>query len=148
MCRWHHPFHITPDLPEALTKGREDIYLGWFYSNFAWKTDAFEQPAIDEYLRTYTQPGAMRAGFAYYRALPQDVAANRALLETGFRLPMPVLAMGGAMWEARGRGEEPEKSMRRVAENVTGMVAAESGHFIPEEQPDFVAEKLLEFFKD
>jgi pimeloyl-ACP methyl ester carboxylesterase len=23
--RWHHQFHITPDLPEALTAGREDI---------------------------------------------------------------------------------------------------------------------------
>ncbi len=87
--RWHHPFHITPDLPEALTKGREDIYLGWFYSNFAWKTDAFEQPAIDEYLRTYTQPGAMRAGFAYYRALPQDVAANRAPPTLHHPLPVP-----------------------------------------------------------
>jgi pimeloyl-ACP methyl ester carboxylesterase len=90
----------------------------------------------------------MRAGFAFYRALPQDVAANRAILETGFRLPMPVLAMGGGKWEARGRGEEPEQSLRRVAENVTGLVAPDSGHFIPEEQPDYVAEKLLDFFKD
>ena len=90
----------------------------------------------------------MRAGFAFYRTLPEDVAKNRALLETGFRLPMPVLAMGGSKWEARGRGKEPEQSMRRVAENVTGLVAPESGHFIPEEQPDFVAHKLLEFFRN
>lgn len=25
--RWHHQFHMTPDLPEALTQGREDVYL-------------------------------------------------------------------------------------------------------------------------
>ena len=146
--RWHHAFHMTLDLPDALTHGREDIYLGWFYRNFSWRPDAFDQDAIDEYLRTYSQPGAMRAGFAFYRALPQDAAANRALLETGFRLPMPVLAMGGAKKEARGRAEEPEQSMRRVAENVTGLIAPDSGHFIPEEQPDFVASKLLEFFKN
>ena len=146
--RWHHAFHMTLDLPEALTQGREDIYLRWFYRNFSWRPDAFDEATIAEYLRTYTQPGAMRAGFAFYRALPQDVAANRALLEAGFRLPMPVLAMGGARTGARGRADEPERSMRLVAEHVIGDVAPDSGHFIPEEQPDYVAAKLLDFFED
>ncbi|MFZ2649703.1 MAG: hypothetical protein WA210_06310 [Burkholderiaceae bacterium] len=27
--RWHHPFHFTPDLPEALVQGREREYLSW-----------------------------------------------------------------------------------------------------------------------
>ncbi len=31
----------------------------------------------------------MRAGFNFYPALPQDVADNRELLATGFKLPMP-----------------------------------------------------------
>jgi len=38
--RWHHQFHITPDLPEALTAGREDVYLSWFYRTFAYRPDA------------------------------------------------------------------------------------------------------------
>ena len=29
--RWHHPFHWISDLPEALTTGRERIYLEYFY---------------------------------------------------------------------------------------------------------------------
>lgn len=144
--RWHHAFHMTTDLPEALSQGREEIYLGWFYRNFSWRPDAIGADAIAEYLRTYTQPGAMRAGFAFYRAIPEDAAANRALLDSGFRLPMPVLTMGGEKTSARGRGEEPEQSLRRIADNVTGLIVPDSGHFIPEEQPKFVAEKLLEFF--
>jgi pimeloyl-ACP methyl ester carboxylesterase len=60
---------------------------------------------------------------------------------------MPVLAMGGGKTEARGRAEEPEQSLRQVADNVIGDIAPESGHFIPEEQPDYVAAKLLDFFK-
>lgn len=32
--RWHHAFHQTLDLPEALVAGREDIYLGWFYRHY------------------------------------------------------------------------------------------------------------------
>jgi len=144
--RWHHAFHMTPELPEALVAGREREYLGWFYREFCWQRGAIAQADIDEYLRCYTQPGAMRAGFEYYRALPQDKADNRALLDSGFRLPMPVLALGGARAEARGRGEEPLESLRAIASSVSGGAIPECGHFIPEEQPRLLAERLLGFF--
>jgi pimeloyl-ACP methyl ester carboxylesterase len=143
--RWHHQFHMTPDLPEALTQGREDIYLGWFYRTFCYRPDAIGEDDMREYLRTYRQPGAMRAGFAYYRALPQDAADNRAF-STRMKLEMPVLAIGGA--KARGRGREPEESLKRVASNVRGAVIDECGHFVPEEQPEALAHLLLEFFAE
>jgi pimeloyl-ACP methyl ester carboxylesterase len=146
--RWHHAFHMTPELPEALVEGREREYLGWFYREFCWQGGAIAQADIDEYLRCYSQPGAMRAGFEYYRALPRDKADNQALLDAGFRLPMPVLALGGARTEARGRGEEPLESLRAIASNVSGGAIAECGHFIPEEQPALLAERLLDFFGD
>lgn len=144
--RWHHAFHNTPDLPEALITGREDVYLGWFYREFSWRPDAVDEATQAEYLRTYRQPGALRAGFSYYRALREDAASNRAWLEAGNRLEMPVLAMGGEKWEARGRGTEPEQSMRRVASNVRGVVVPDSGHFVPEEQPALVARELNRHF--
>jgi len=144
--RWHHAFHMTPELPEALVQGREREYLGWFYREFCWQRGAIAQADIDEYLRSYSQPGAMRAGFEYYRALPRDKADNQALLDSGFRLPMPVLALGGGRAEARGRGEEPLESLRAIASNVSGGAIPECGHFIPEEQPALLAERLLDFF--
>jgi pimeloyl-ACP methyl ester carboxylesterase len=144
--RWHHAFHMTPDLPETLVQGREREYLSWFYREFSWRPDAIRAEDIDEYVRTYAQPGAMRAGFAYYRNIPRNVADNRMLLEAGFRLPIPVLAVGGGRAEARGRGQEPELSLREVADHVQGMVVADSGHFVPEEQPLALAQRLLEFF--
>lgn len=143
--RWHHQFHITPDLPEAMTQGREDIYLGWFLRSFAYRPDAIKEQDVAEYLRTYRQPGAMRAGFAFYRALAQDAADNQEMIAKA-KLPMPVLAIGGA--KGRGRGREPEESLRRVALDVTGDVVPDCGHFIPEEQPEYLAKKLLEFFGD
>jgi pimeloyl-ACP methyl ester carboxylesterase len=146
--RWHHAFHMTPELPEALVAGREREYLGWFYREFCWQRGAIGHADIDEYLRSYTQPGAMRAGFEYYRSLPQVKADNRALVDSGFRLAMPVLALGGARAEARGRGEEPLESLRTIASNVTGGAIPECGHFIPEEQPGVLAERLLAFFGD
>lgn len=145
--RWHHAFHMTPDLPEALTRGREREYLGWFYREFSWQRDAITPADIEEYVRCYSQPGAMASGFGYYRALPQDRADNQRLLESGFRLPMPVLALGGARTEARGRGEEPLESLRVIAPDTTGGAIAECGHFIPEEQPQVLAERLLQHFR-
>jgi pimeloyl-ACP methyl ester carboxylesterase len=144
--RWHHAFHMTPELPEALVAGREREYLGWFYREFCWQRGAITPADVDEYLRSYARPGAMRSGFEYYRALPQDKADNQALHEAGFRLPMPVLALGGARIEARGRGEEPLESLRAIASNVSGGAIAECGHFIPEEQPAVLAEHLLQHF--
>ena len=145
--RWHHAFHMTPDLPEALVAGRERAYLTWFYESFSWQRGAFGPADIDEYLRTYTQPGALRAGFAFYRNIPRDAADNRALQESGLRLKMPVLAIGGGRAEARGRGTEPAESLKIVADNVTGAVIADCGHFIPEEKPAELAKHLLEHFK-
>lgn len=144
--RWHHAFHMTPDLPEALVAGRERAYLSWFYEAFSWQRGVFSTADIDEYLRTYSQPGALRAGFAYYRNIPRDIADNRALLDAGLCLPMPVLAVGGGRAEARGRGREPEESLRLVAADVTGVVVADCGHFVPEEKPDELAALLLGHF--
>jgi pimeloyl-ACP methyl ester carboxylesterase len=141
--RWHHGFHQVPELPEVLVAGREELYLGWFYRNLAARKDVFPQEVIDEYVRCYSQPGAMHAGFEVYRALTVD-AANNAELARRIKLPMPVLAVGGAVgW---GRGTETFDSLKRVAENVTGRVFENCGHFIPEEQPELLANCLLEFF--
>jgi pimeloyl-ACP methyl ester carboxylesterase len=142
--RWHHAFHQTPDLPEALIAGREALYLGWFYENYGARPDAIAPEAVAEYLRTYSQPGALQAGFDYYRNIPTDITQNETIVAE-FKLPMPVLALGGS--EGWGRGTEVLESCRRVATNVSGGVIAGAGHWIPEEQPEVLSEHLLAFFR-
>jgi pimeloyl-ACP methyl ester carboxylesterase len=36
--------------------------------------------------------------------------------------------------------------MKILAQNVTGITVPNSGHFIPEEQPQFLSDQLLKFF--
>jgi pimeloyl-ACP methyl ester carboxylesterase len=139
--RWHHAFHQTLDLPEALVAGREDIYFGWFYRNYGARPLAEEE--IAEYLRVYRQPGALRAGFAYYRAIPRDIADNAATAAV-LKLPMPVLALGGD--RAWGRRQEVVESLRRLAVDVQGGVVENCGHWMPEEQPADLLRRLLAFF--
>jgi pimeloyl-ACP methyl ester carboxylesterase len=141
--RWHHQFHQVPDLPEALTSGRERTYLEFFFKNGCDVAGVFTAEVIDEYTRAYAQPGAMRAGFNLYRALPQDVADNQATFSSGFKLPMPTLGLGGG--GSRGRGNIVVASLRRVALIVEGGSVPECGHFIPEERPEWLAKRLREF---
>jgi pimeloyl-ACP methyl ester carboxylesterase len=140
--RWHHAFHRTPDLPEALIEGRERLYIAWFLKTFTAHPGAIPDAAIDEYARTYSQPGAMRAALGYYRSTPQDIADNRRSIAEG-KLAMPVLALGGG--ESFGRRELTLDSLRRVAADVRGGVIEGSGHFIPEEKPAELAAALLDF---
>jgi pimeloyl-ACP methyl ester carboxylesterase len=79
---------------------------------------------------------------SYYRALPQDIADNAALAAR-FKLPMPVLALGGdRSW---GRGMEVVESLRRLAVDVQGGVVENCGHFMPEEQPEDLLRRLIAF---
>lgn len=141
--RWHHGLHWELDFPEALTAGREDIYLDFFYRNWGGRPDAISEESKREYLRTYRLPGAMRAGFNLYRATAQDIIDNEEFLSQG-KLDMPILCYGGA--SGRGRGEAAIQSWQRVANDVQGGVLENCGHWIPEERPDWVAEQLMAFF--
>ena len=146
--RWHHQFHMTLDLPEALVSGREEIYLKWFFRTFAYKKDAISDKDVAEYVRAYTLPGAMQAGYSYYRAIPQDINNNREIIKN-FKLPMPILAIGGGVSypDARGRRDDPELSLKRVAINVEGQVFDDCGHFVPEECPELLTQRLKLFFE-
>ncbi|WP_299056932.1 alpha/beta hydrolase [uncultured Nocardioides sp.] len=135
--RWHHAFLRTLDLPEALVAGREEVWVRWFYETYPAHPDAIDAVSVAEYLRTYTTPGALRAGFAYYRAIGQDVADNEPLAP----LDIPCLAVGGgASW---GRGSEVEASLSRKATRVRGVVLPDCGHFVPEEKPAELAREVL-----
>ena len=64
-ARWWHLFHQVPDLPEALVYGRERLYLEFFYMNGCDVAGAIGDADIAEYVRTYSQAGAMRAGSTF-----------------------------------------------------------------------------------
>ena len=142
--RWWHLFHQVPDLPESLVYGRERLYLEWFYMNGCDQAGAIGDDDIAEYVRTYSQPGAMRAGFNFYRALSRRTSPTIAP-------PLPpdsncrcrrwdsaaaVLA-AAAIWSSNRCAASP--FMRPAA------AIPDCGHFIPEEKPVELANHLREF---
>jgi pimeloyl-ACP methyl ester carboxylesterase len=61
---------------------------------------------------------------------------------------MPVLAIGAGYIPAFGgiSNPLPVLGMQQLAENVTGIIIPNAGHFFPEEQPQFVINQLSNFF--
>ncbi len=138
---WHVPFHMAPDIPEMLVTGKERAYLSQFYA-LAYNPSAITEADIDEYLRCYTAPGGLRSYFSYYRALPED---NQHVEESSkSKLTMPVLAFGG---ETSLSGLVMQ-FMQRVAQDVRGGVIEQCGHWVPEEQPQYLVQQLLTFFQE
>jgi pimeloyl-ACP methyl ester carboxylesterase len=145
---WWISFHQTPDVPEALTEGKEREYLSWMYQNLANNPAAITQEDINEYVSKYSAPGGMRAGFEYYRAIPEDAMQNQNYSRTN--LTMPVLTLQGGYIPVFGgniTASSVEYSMRQLAENVTSITVPNSGHWIQEEQPDFLVNVLNNFFR-
>ena len=137
---WHLSFHAVRDLPEKLIDGKEDIYLNWFY-DWTYNQSAITSEDREEYIKQYSKPGAMRAGFEYYRAVFEDSEQNKEYANK--KLEIPILTIGG---EA-GIGNFTATSFQKVANNVTGITLPNTGHFIPEERPNFLTKQILEFFK-
>ena len=87
---WHMNFHGA--VAEALTEGRERVWLDKFWDGFAADPYAIDEKQREHYTQAYARPGAMRAGFSQFAAMERDAEDN-----AGFAvrtLAMPILAVG------------------------------------------------------
>ena len=136
---WHFGFHQVADLPEALVEGRERLYLSWGYRRYAFDPSSISEAEIDEYVRCYSSPGGMRAGFEFYRAFPLTGEQSRSHAQV--KLDIPVLAYGGSHCMAG----ITLASMQSVAHHVIGGVIEQCGHWIPDEKPEWLARQVIAF---
>lgn len=142
---WHFGFNRAGDITEALVRGREHLFIEAMMRREA--VGVFDPACIGNtdiavYARKAAAPGALRCMLGYYRALlPTDRDDN---LELGKRpLVMPVLAVGAD----HGYRGGALATMRRVAAEPQAWMAADCGHYVPEERPRELADTLLRFFR-
>ena len=127
---WHFNFR-GPDV-ERLVAGRERILLDRFYNELSANPAGIDEATRQHYAELYARPGAIHNAFSgQFGAFAQDAKDNQALIAKGGRLQMPVLAIGGD--HSFGAGMKTE--LDYVANNVSGAVITNSGHWIMEEQP-------------
>ena len=138
---WHFLFNTVPDLPEALLQGRERVLIQWFFQRKTANPAAtFSTADIDEYERVYSKPGNLNGMLGYYRAIFEDMAQNAEL--TKARIKVPVLALGSEF----GSAPDLYEAMKPLCENLQGGVIRNCGHYIPEEQPQDLATRMIAFF--
>ncbi len=129
----HIIFHTWREVPETLIDGQERYYL----THFIGSKEITQTEAIDIYVRAYSRPGRLEAALNQYRALYEDARDNRQGAMP--KLTMPVLTLDG------GAPGLAFRSMQRVAENVEGGGIRGARHFLQEEQPEKVADRLTAF---
>jgi pimeloyl-ACP methyl ester carboxylesterase len=127
---FHFALHNIPGLPELLVTGHERRYFDLFYDMLAANPEHLSDEARDAYVRGYSRPEALKAGFDWYRAMAKDAEHNarRTRIET------PMLYLRGDA--DGGNPEDYVKGLLQagVEQLETGVLPA-SGEYAPEEAP-------------
>lgn len=136
---WHVSFFHVPDFPEMLITGREKAFWETWMKNETYDPTAITQDCVDEWARTSSAPGGLRAIFQVYRETFKNIEDDTRWAEK--KLQMPVLAVGSEYFIA----DENKRQMERVADNVE-YVQLDCGHSMALERPQQLADTLHTFF--
>jgi pimeloyl-ACP methyl ester carboxylesterase len=116
-----------------------DAYLTYMY-HFVSKQGAITAQDKRIWDGDYACPANREAGYNYYRAFPQDATFDTSTNTS--KLTVEIGAMGGE----NSFGDFVATSFKNVDSDVHTIIAPGSGHYIPEEDSDFLAECATLFF--
>jgi pimeloyl-ACP methyl ester carboxylesterase len=137
---WHFAFHLIPELPETLVAGRERPYFDFFFDFLSGRKDALSDEIRERLTDAYRTPAALKTGFDWYRAMPEDAKHNEVptVIET------PILYVRG---DADQRPMEPYLNGFRKAgvRNLRTGTVKGAGEFLAHEAPDPLIALLGEF---
>ena len=137
---WHLGMHMNMDVTLFLVEGREEQYLRHFFRDFAYNPAAVPESEVQQYVMQMRQPGNLRASLYHYGYIPQMALQTAELTKT--KLGVPMLAWGGRA----SFGEHCFESAKAIAVSAEGGVIEECGHWVFEEQTDFIRDELARFW--
>jgi pimeloyl-ACP methyl ester carboxylesterase len=145
---WHMLFFNVPILPEIITSAARDRWIDLALRAGAARKDAFDQDALAEYHEAYRSLERKRSAFAYYRTVTRRIIASKLpRRERHTRPRASITAPTLVIW-----GEKDPVLPVALAETILRDIPQarlatipDAGHFVPEEQPERVAQLLKEF---
>ncbi|MFM0737189.1 alpha/beta hydrolase [Paraburkholderia xenovorans] len=142
---WHWFFLVRPaPFPETLINADPDLYLKQTIGARSAGLAPFTEAAYAEYLRCLSDPATAHGICEDYRAsVTIDLEHDRESLAEARKIDCEFLAL----WGAQGVIEqcfEPLVEWRRWATRVSGE-ALPCGHYIPEEAPELLLDRVLPF---
>ncbi|MCT9932367.1 alpha/beta hydrolase [Planotetraspora sp. A-T 1434] len=132
-------FSLKNGLPEQVIDGNEEVWVDRFTDSLTVRKGAIGPTQVREFARYLRDDAHLRASLEWFRAFPADIADNARYRRT--KLTMPVLAIGAS----GSLGDFVPTQVRSYATHVTGLVIADSGHWIYEEHPAELTRRLLAF---
>ena len=144
---WHWFFLIRPaPLPETLIEANPEQYLRSVMGSRSAGLKPFTDEAFSEYVRCISLPDSARGICEDYRASASvDLEHDRADIEAGRKLNMPLLVLWGAEGIV-GRCFDPLHEWQQVATDVRGK-ALPGGHYLAEEIPEPLLGEALTFLR-
>jgi pimeloyl-ACP methyl ester carboxylesterase len=135
---WWWILPLAPGVPERLIVGNERAFLTWFYEgDHVVNHTAFSPDVIDEYLRTFAGKEGVLGSMGIYRAAFASIEQTEKLINA--KIKIPVVALGGE----KGLGGKVGEMVAMIAENVEAHTLAGCGHFMTEERPEFVIDRIV-----
>ncbi len=132
--------HANMDIARFLIEGREEQYLRHFFRDFAYKPNAISEEEIAYYVMQMRQPGNLRASLNHYAFIPEKAAQLAAFAKK--KLDIPLMGWGGR----RSFAEHCYESVKALSDDTTGGVIEDCGHWVFEEQTDFINQELATFW--
>ncbi len=146
---WHWPFlALDPPMPELLIEKDPLGYIDYKMASWtkAKNLSAFDPRALAHYHAFFSDPLRIHATCEDYRAgRTSDLAHDEADRAAGKKIAVPLAAFWGAAGIPSESARGPLEIWREWAAEVTG-APVDSGHFLPEENPDATAQALLGYF--
>ena len=143
---WHWFFLIQPaPLPERLIEADPAAYIVDVMGRRSAGLQPFDPRALAAYQAALALPGAAHGLCEDYRAAAGiDLQHERADLDAGRKLAMPLLVLWGEHGAVH-RCFKPLAEWRRLCDDVRGE-ALPCGHYIAEEAPQLLLDRVLPFF--
>lgn len=139
---WWWTFSLAANIPEQLIAGHEREFLSYFYNTYCYDPTAINAEVIDEYLRTFATSEGLSGALGVYRAIFESIKQTERFADR--KIAIPILALGGE----KVMGDRVKVMLENVATNVWGGAIEQCGHFIPDERPDELVERLVKFFDE
>lgn len=143
---WHFPMNAAR-LSPSFASGREEQFIPQFFTQWVYNVSAIQPEDLTEYVRTAKIPGVIECGASYYNKPPTYTEDGNVLPEKS--LTMPIKFIGAELGFGGHLGGDKKQAFQTIARFATDIryeVVDRCSHWVSEDRPVYLAEKIAEFF--